>query len=51
MIGAGVTVAGLISWSLEKAFGRVRWRDTLLSAVITGVCIYIALTVDSLLLR
>lgn len=47
VIGAGSTVAGFISWSLDKVFAKSIVRD----AILSGACIYIALTIDSVLLK
>jgi high-affinity Fe2+/Pb2+ permease len=47
LISAGAVVSGLIGWLLDKRFTRSKWRD----AFLTGLFIYIALTVDSIFAR
>jgi high-affinity Fe2+/Pb2+ permease len=47
VISAGAAVAGLLGWALNKVSPRSKLRD----AVLTGVCIYVALTLDSVLLK
>jgi high-affinity Fe2+/Pb2+ permease len=47
VIGAGVAVAGLLGWALDKVSSKSKLRDALL----TGACIYVALTLDSILLK
>jgi hypothetical protein len=47
VISAGAAVAGLLGWALDKVSPKSKLRDTLL----TGACIYVALTLDSMLLK
>ncbi len=51
VILAGVSVAGLLGWMLEKASPKSKLRNALLDALMTGVCVYAALTIDSILLK
>jgi high-affinity Fe2+/Pb2+ permease len=47
VISAGAAVACLLGWTLDKVAPRSKLRDALL----TGACIYVALTLDSILLK
>jgi hypothetical protein len=47
IISAGVAVATLLGWTLDKVSPKSKLRDALL----TGACIYVALTIDSILLK
>jgi hypothetical protein len=47
VISAGAAGAGLFGWLMDKKFSRSKLRDALL----TGACIYAALTLDSLFLK
>ena len=41
----GAAAASLLGWALDKVTPKSKLRD----AILTGVCIYLALTADSLL--
>jgi hypothetical protein len=45
----GAAVGGLIQVLLEKVLSMSKLRRALLSGLITGACIYIALRIDSVL--
>jgi hypothetical protein len=47
IIFVGSAASWLVGWALDKVTPRSKLRD----AMLTGVCIYLALTVDSLLLK
>jgi hypothetical protein len=46
-ICAGVAISSIIGWGLDKVWPKSKWRDALL----TGAGIYLALTLDSLLMK
>jgi hypothetical protein len=47
VIGAGVAVATLLGWALDKVSPKSKLRDALLN----GACVYVALRLDSILLK
>ncbi len=51
VIFVGAAVAGLLGRRLDKAFPTSTLRSALLNALLTGACVYAALTLDSMLLK
>jgi high-affinity Fe2+/Pb2+ permease len=49
VISAGAVVAGLLGWMLDKVSPKSKLRNALLGSLLTGACIYAALTLDSIL--
>jgi len=47
LICAGVAVAGLIDWSLDKVWPKSKLR----SALLTGAGVYLALTLNDLFMK
>jgi hypothetical protein len=47
IICAGAAVSGFLGWALDKVSPKSKLRD----AILTGVCIYAALTLDSIFLK
>jgi hypothetical protein len=43
----GVALSGFIGWEMDKVWPKSKWRD----AMLTGVGIYLALTINSFLMK